>query len=120
MGACAQVHTRRCSECAVRAVRPDVMPLAAAPPLARVPCSMVLCHLPAGPSMAFKFSSSMLCSDIKGHGAMTTHLPEVFLNGFSTRLGRRVGRLFASMFPKVRARRSGSVGSAIERTALRC
>jgi len=61
---------------------------------------MVVCHLPLGPSMSFKMTGSMLSTDVPGHGSMTTHLPELFLNGFSTRLGRRVGRLLASMFPK--------------------
>jgi ribosome production factor 1 len=49
--------------------------------------------------MCFRMSSSLLSSEIANHGNMTTHLPEIFLNGFSTRLGRRVGRLLASMFP---------------------
>lgn len=68
----------------------------------KVTNGLLLIHLPFGPSMAFKVSGSMLSEDIKGHGNMTTHVPEIFLNGFATRLGRRVGRMLASMFPKVR------------------
>lgn len=72
----------------------------------KVTNGMLLIHLPFGPSMAFKVSGSMLSEDIRGHGNMTTHIPEIFLNGFATRLGRRVGRMLASMFPKVRPSRA--------------
>ena len=57
-------------------------------------------RLPAGPTLAFKMTSGTLSADIAGHGNATGHVPEVFLNGFATRLGRRVGRAFASLFPR--------------------
>ena len=34
------------------------------------------------------------------HGRATSHFPELILNNFSTRLGHRVGRMFASVFPQ--------------------
>lgn len=37
----------------------------------------------------------------QGHGRATQHKPELVLNNFGTRLGRRVGRMFASLFPQV-------------------
>lgn len=66
----------------------------------KVATGLVVSRLPAGPSMAFKMTSSMLSADIEGHGNATAHVPEIFLNGFATRLGRRVGRLIASLFPR--------------------
>merc|ERR1712127_750918 len=33
------------------------------------------------------------------HGSATSHVPELVLNGFGTRLGHRVGRFLGSIFP---------------------
>lgn len=33
------------------------------------------------------------------HGTSTSHVPEMVLNGFGTRLGHRVGRFLGSLFP---------------------
>ena len=69
----------------------------------RVPVySMYITHLPNGPTGMFKLSSSMLGVDIPGHGRVSKHIPEIILNGFTTRLGHRIGRLLGSMFPHVR------------------
>jgi len=53
----------------------------------------------AGPTAFFKLSNVVTSTDIPNHGASTSHVPELNLHGFSTRLGHRVGRLLASMFP---------------------
>ena len=45
----------------------------------------------------------------QGHGRATEHKPELILNNFGTRLGRRVGRMFASLFcqdPNFKGRRA--------------
>lgn len=42
--------------------------------------------------------SQVLGQDIKGHGRPTSHRPELVLNNFETRLGHRLGRMFASLF----------------------
>ena len=68
---------------------------------AKVPNGLLVCHLPAGPTAAFKLSSGRLVEDIAGHGRQTGHVPEIILNNFTTRLGRRVGRILGSMFPHV-------------------
>ena len=39
---------------------------------------------------------------IPGHGRPTSHIPELILNNFGTRLGRRTGRFLGSLFPHVR------------------
>ncbi|KAF5836597.1 anticodon-binding protein [Dunaliella salina] len=69
---------------------------------------MLLVHLPDGPTARFRLSSLVLGKDIKGHGRATEHKPELVLNNFGTRIGRRVGRMFASLFaqdPAFRGRR---------------
>eukprot|EP00741_Cyanophora_paradoxa_P000473 tig00000405_g461.t1 len=58
-----------------------------------------LIHLPGGPTAHFKLSNVRLPEEIKGHGRTTSHRPELILNNFTTRLGRRVGRMFAALFP---------------------
>ena len=68
---------------------------------------MYISHLPYGPTAMFKLSSSMLGVNIPGHGRVSNHIPEIILNGFTTRLGHRVGRLLGSMFPHVRSGRWG-------------
>ena len=70
---------------------------------------LLLVHLPDGPTAHFRLSSLVLAKDIKGHGRATGHKPELILNNFTTRLGHRVGRMFASLFcqdPTFRGRRA--------------
>ncbi|CAL5229421.1 g12743 [Coccomyxa viridis] len=68
---------------------------------------LLLIHLPAGPTAHFKLSSLKLSKDIKGHGRAARAKPELVLNNFDTRLGHRMGRMFASLFhqdPSFRSR----------------
>eukprot|EP00884_Botryococcus_braunii_P010775 jgi/Botrbrau1/1969/Bobra.0052s0012.1 len=58
-----------------------------------------LIHLPDGPTAHFKLTNLKLSKDIRGHGRPTGHKPELILNNFSTRLGQRLGRMLASLFP---------------------
>lgn len=53
----------------------------------------------AGPTAFFKVSNVITSSDVPNHGSATSHVPELVLNGFSTRLGHRVGRFLGSLFP---------------------
>jgi ribosome production factor 1 len=69
---------------------------------------LLLVHLPDGPTARFRLSSLVLGADIKGHGRASAHRPELVLNNFDTRLGRRLGRMLASLFhqdPAFRGRR---------------
>ncbi|KAL4464459.1 hypothetical protein ABPG72_011747 [Tetrahymena utriculariae] len=61
---------------------------------------LILIHLPKGPTAVFKVTSEKLNEDIYGHGRPTDHYPELILNNFNTKLGRRIGRFFASLFPQ--------------------
>mmetsp|Transcript_69519 Transcript_69519/g.77762 ORF Transcript_69519/g.77762 Transcript_69519/m.77762 type:complete len:360 (-) Transcript_69519:51-1130(-) len=66
---------------------------------------MTICHVgrgsdeTLGPTAFFKVSNVVTSQNIPNHGASTSHIPELNLNGFGTRLGHRVGRLLGSIFP---------------------
>ena len=49
--------------------------------------------------MTFRITSLELQKKIKDYGVATDHLPEIVLNNFNTKLGRRVARKFAALFP---------------------
>jgi len=53
----------------------------------------------AGPTAFFKVSNVITSNDVPNHGSATSHVPELVLNGFTTRLGHRVGRFLGSLFP---------------------
>ena len=59
----------------------------------------IVSHLPSGPTAYFKVSNFVSGKDIAGHGQPTSHVPEILLNNFNTRLGHRVGRFLGSLFP---------------------
>ncbi|KAG7093963.1 hypothetical protein E1B28_007594 [Marasmius oreades] len=63
------------------------------------PNAITLIHLPNGPTAYFKLTSVELTNQIYGHARATPHNPELVLNGFVTRLGQTVGRMFQTMFP---------------------
>ncbi|KAF7290884.1 Brix domain-containing protein [Mycena chlorophos] len=61
--------------------------------------AITLIHLPNGPTAYFKLTSVQLTKQIYGHARATPHDPELVLNGFVTRLGHAVGRMFQTLFP---------------------
>ncbi|EPT25225.1 IMP4 family U3 small nucleolar ribonucleoprotein (snoRNP), putative [Toxoplasma gondii ME49] len=63
------------------------------------PYGLYIVHLPDGPTSYFRLSSVRLAQEMQGAATMTTHLPELLLNNFTTRLGRRVARQLAALFP---------------------
>jgi ribosome production factor 1 len=62
---------------------------------------LMIIHLPIGPTAFFRLSSFQAGATIPNHGKPTSHIPEIILNNFTTRLGRRVGRFLGSLFPHV-------------------
>lgn len=62
---------------------------------------MYISHLPEGPTSFFKLTNVKLAQEMRGSAALTTHSPEVVLNNFTTRLGRRAARQLAALFPQV-------------------
>ncbi len=65
---------------------------------------LVLVNLPEGPTAHFKLSNMRLRKEVKlarGSGPIeTSQSPQVLLNRFQTRLGRRVSRMLAALFPR--------------------
>ncbi|KAJ1605019.1 IMP4-like U3 small nucleolar ribonucleoprotein (snoRNP) [Cryptosporidium canis] len=68
-------------------------------PIKKIPWGLYICHLPVGPTSYFRIRSLKLAQDMKGTAFSTTHNPEVILNNFDTRVGYRIGRQLASLFP---------------------
>lgn len=67
------------------------------------PHSLILSHLPKGPTATFRVSSTKCRMDIPNHGAAPTANetnPELIMNNFDTMLGHRLGRMLASLFPQ--------------------
>lgn len=52
--------------------------------------SLILIHLPNGPTARFRVTSLVLPTELRGHGRPTKHYPELVLNRFDARLGRTV------------------------------
>lgn len=52
-----------------------------------------------GPTAFFKVSNVIPSTDVPNNGAPTSHVPELNLHGFTTRLGHRAGRFLGSLFP---------------------
>jgi ribosome production factor 1 len=48
----------------------------------------------------FKITSVEYQKQIKHHAVATEHVPELILNNFDSKVGVRVGRLLASLFPQ--------------------
>ncbi|CAE6482504.1 unnamed protein product [Rhizoctonia solani] len=63
------------------------------------PNAMTMIHLPEGPTAYFRLTSIQTTAQISGHARPSPHYPELVLNGFVTRLGITVGRLFQTLFP---------------------
>ncbi|EGC38118.1 brix domain-containing protein [Dictyostelium purpureum] len=69
---------------------------------------LTITHLPYGPTATFRLTNLVMPEDIPGGGEMTSHKAELIVNGFKTRLGLTVGRIFASIFaqdPNFKGRR---------------
>lgn len=68
---------------------------------AKVIQGVYISHLPKGPTSYWRLTRLKLGSEIKGGATCNAeHNPELILNNFITRLGRRVGRQFAALFPQ--------------------
>jgi len=66
------------------------------------PHSLILSHLPEGPTATFRVSGLKLRNQIVNHGAAPGDTqPELILNNFDTMLGHRIGRMMAALFPQV-------------------
>lgn len=68
---------------------------------AKVLQGVYISHLPKGPTSYWRITRLKLGQDMKGGATCNaSHNPELILNGFVTRLGRRLARQFAALFPQ--------------------
>ncbi|KAG4305031.1 hypothetical protein PORY_001706, partial [Pneumocystis oryctolagi] len=65
----------------------------------KMPDSLTIIHLPNGPSFYLTLSSITPIHCIYRHGRATSHIPELIISNFTTKLGLTVGRMFRSLFP---------------------
>lgn len=67
----------------------------------KVPQGLYISHLPKGPTAYFRLTRLKLGQEMKGGATCNaSHNPELILNNFTTRLGRRMGRFLAALFPQ--------------------
>jgi len=64
------------------------------------PDSIMLSHLPNGPTAKFRLTSILSHKNVFNHARPTEHFPEIILNNFTTRLGHSIGRMFAALVPQ--------------------
>lgn len=76
--------------------------------------SLLVSHLPEGPTALYKITSYVPIKKIKGHGRATTHKPELVLNNFTTVRPRPPARAGA------RARGPGRCERGARRTGGAC
>jgi len=68
---------------------------------AKVIQGVYVCHLPCGPTSYWRLTRLKLGQEIRGGATCNaSHNPELILNNFTTRLGRRIGRQLAALFPQ--------------------
>lgn len=68
---------------------------------AKVVQGVYITHLPEGPTSYWRLTRLKLGQEIKGGATCNAeHQPELILNNFQTRLGRRIGRQLAALFPQ--------------------
>jgi len=68
---------------------------------ARTIQGVYICHLPEGPTSYWRMTRLKLGQEMKGGATCnSSHNPELILNNFVTRLGRRLGRQLAALFPQ--------------------
>ncbi|KAH0818262.1 hypothetical protein GEV33_004529 [Tenebrio molitor] len=64
-----------------------------------VPDSLVICHLPYGPTTYFTMSDVVMRHDIPDLGTMSEQYPHLIFHNFKTKLGERVTSILKYLFP---------------------
>ncbi|XP_076756335.1 U3 small nucleolar ribonucleoprotein IMP4 [Xylocopa sonorina] len=64
-----------------------------------VPDSLIICHLPYGPTAYFTMSDVIMRHDIPDIGTMSEQYPHLIFHNFKTKLGERVTNILKYLFP---------------------
>lgn len=64
-----------------------------------VPDSLIVCHLPYGPTAYFTMSDVIMRHDIPNIGTMSEQYPHLIFHNFKTKLGERVMSILKYLFP---------------------
>ncbi|XP_050597029.1 U3 small nucleolar ribonucleoprotein protein IMP4 [Bombus affinis] len=64
-----------------------------------VPNSLIICHLPYGPTAYFTMSDVIMRHDIPDIGTMSEQYPHLVFHNFKTKLGERVMSILKYLFP---------------------
>ncbi|EPY52360.1 U3 snoRNP-associated protein Imp4 [Schizosaccharomyces cryophilus OY26] len=64
-----------------------------------IPDSMVISHLPYGPTVSFSLHNVVLRHDIPNTGTMSEAYPHLILDNLTSKLGQRVKKVLSSLFP---------------------
>lgn len=64
-----------------------------------VPDSIIICHLPYGPTAYFTMSDVIMRHDIPNIGTMSEQYPHLIFHNFKTKLGERVMNILKYLFP---------------------
>ena len=62
--------------------------------------TLILSHLPDGPTASFRVSGLKLRRDLYNYGNPSSHNPEMILTNFDTMIGQRLGRMLAALYPQ--------------------
>jgi len=63
------------------------------------PDTLIVCHLPYGPTAYFNISDCVMRHDIPGVGTMSEAYPNLIFHNFNTSLGKRVMTILQALFP---------------------
>ena len=63
------------------------------------PDSMIISHLPFGPTAYFTLSSCVLRHDIPEVGPMSEAFPHIILENLNTKIGSRIGQIIQALYP---------------------
>ncbi|KAI4479371.1 hypothetical protein M0804_011156 [Polistes exclamans] len=64
-----------------------------------IPDTLVICHLPYGPTASFTISDVIMRHDIPNLGTMSEEYPHLIFHNFKTKLGNRVVSILKYLFP---------------------
>ncbi|EPX73054.1 U3 snoRNP-associated protein Imp4 [Schizosaccharomyces octosporus yFS286] len=64
-----------------------------------IPDSMVISHLPYGPTVSFSLHNVVLRHDIPNTGTMSEAYPHLILENLTSKLGERVKKVLSALFP---------------------